>query len=96
MGEAREMGLAISRRDIQDAALVFAAAHHTFTARAFTEFLQIQAHRMEEESLNELLCEMAAGGDLREIGPGVYAAALGQSSKPAQLEHPIWSEEART
>ena len=66
-------GLGISKQDVLDAAILFAGTKNTFTAREFTEFLKVQAYGAEEEEVDELLAEFADKGELRQIGPGVYA-----------------------
>lgn len=70
-------GLGISKEDILDTALLFGGFQPTFTVRDFTAFLQTQAHGAQEEQIDELLSEFAEAGQLRRVGPGVYAKAGG-------------------
>lgn len=80
--------LNISRDDILAAALVFGGFQATFTVHDFTAFIQSQAHGAEEEDVDEILSDLADEGELRCIGPGVYAKLA------VPLQHPVFNEEA--
>lgn len=67
--------LAITREDVLAAALIFGGFKRTFAVGEFTEFLQARSHGLEEEDVDEMLGEFAASGQLRQVGPGVYAKA---------------------
>ena len=94
MAEMREMATGIANRDLRGAAIVFAAAHETFSARDFAEFLHIGAYGIEEEAANDLLGEMVSARQLREIGPGRYARVAAAPRGVVNLEEPLWPEEA--
>lgn len=64
---------AITREDVLAAALIFGGFRRTFAVGEFTEFLQTQAQGLQEQDVDEMLGEFAAGGELRQVGPGVYA-----------------------
>jgi hypothetical protein len=73
MSEARDIGLAISKQDLLDVANIIGGVFPTFTAHDYAEMLRIQAHGMDDDAANDLLLEFAQHGQLREVGPGVYA-----------------------
>jgi len=55
-------------------AVVFAETKTTFTPREFSEFVTMGGIPMDEETADEFLSDMADRNELRQIGPGVYAA----------------------
>lgn len=69
-----DLGAAICKHDICDAALVMAAARPTFSAHDFTEFLSAAGFKYEDDDVNDWLVELVERGRLREVGPAVYAA----------------------
>ncbi len=82
----------ITRQDLHDSAKLFAKMHGapTFRTRDFTAFTGMAALWLDEELANELLLEVVAAGDLREVGPGVYALADGSA---VELQAPLWPED---
>lgn len=87
------MGTGITKDDLLDSVLLFAALHEkpTFSARDCTGWLQTQAIYLHEEQTDELLSELVDQSRIRQIGPGVYAQGRVNGSVP--LQHRLWQED---
>ena len=70
-------------RDIADSifvgAIVFAETKATFTPRDFVGFLQMGGVPLHEEAADEILSDLVGTGQLRQVGPGVYAKSKGEN-----------------
>lgn len=84
------------RSSIEVAAIVFAESKRggAFAAKEFTGFLDMAGEVVEEERADEILSDLVEVGSLRQIGPGVFAAAPAVSRDEVPLQHPLWPEEA--
>lgn len=67
-------GDAAAVESITVGAIVFAQTKTTFTPRQFSEFLQMAGVVMDEETADEFLSDLADRDQIRQIGPGIYAA----------------------
>jgi hypothetical protein len=63
-------------QSINVAAVVFAQSKSTFSAGEFAQFLQMGGMPICDEHADEILSDLVDRQQLRQIGPGVYAAKV--------------------